>query len=410
MKSLIHIILLMTLISCSTVNVKKNSLKSSNLLDSEIKSCGEYIEKEKSNKFNEENLGIKNYLDKEKYTFEFLDLDVREALLELSTISNIPIVFGESVTGLITVNINEKSFLESLQMITSAGPFDYKFENDFYYVGVVMNKAPSWWRLAYNHNYYTKNLTPEEIINQINPLYREYLVGDNSRNVLTITAPRRILIDIMNQLAFADRARRQVKLNISISEVSNHGNKILSGLMGSPYRNGQLGQLVSLTREGLSSFVKNMRALQETGDVLVKANPTIITQDGLSALFASSVSDMNQTIRKKGHIIPLKAGINLKITPSITEKDNINLKIEHLEMGEIEGRKVTSHSLSTTIRVRKNESLLIGGMITSKDKTQVTKIPIISEIPLLGWFFKHEEKYKETSEVIFLIKPEILCD
>ncbi len=400
----------MTLISCSTVNVKKNSLKSSNLLDSEIKSCGEYIEKEKSNKFNEENLGIKNYLDKEKYTFEFLDLDVREALLELSTISNIPIVFGESVTGLITVNINEKSFLESLQMITSAGPFDYKFENDFYYVGVVMNKAPSWWRLAYNHNYYTKNLTPEEIINQINPLYREYLVGDNSRNVLTITAPRRILIDIMNQLAFADRARRQVKLNISISEVSNHGNKILSGLMGSPYRNGQLGQLVSLTREGLSSFVKNMRALQETGDVLVKANPTIITQDGLSALFASSVSDMNQTIRKKGHIIPLKAGINLKITPSITEKDNINLKIEHLEMGEIEGRKVTSHSLSTTIRVRKNESLLIGGMITSKDKTQVTKIPIISEIPLLGWFFKHEEKYKETSEVIFLIKPEILCD
>jgi len=410
MKAFLVLLIIINFTSCSSSVEKGSALNYENKIDKEKLACANKPKKNKQKRFNAKELGIVDSTDKRKYSFEFLDLDVREALLELSTASNIPIVFGELVTGLITININNKSFIESLQMITSAGPFDYKFNNKFYYVGTVISKSPSWWRLTYNHNYYTKNLTPEEIIKQINPLYREYIAGDNSRNVLTVTAPRRILIDIMNQLSYADTARRQIKLNISISEISNKGNKILSGLINSPYSSGQIGKLVSLSKSGFYSLIKNMRYLEETGELKTKANPTIVTQDGLSALFDSSTRNLNLTYRKKGKIIPLKAGINLKITPSITENENINLKIENLQMGEIEDQKLISHSLTTTIRVKKGESLLIGGMLTNKKKTLITKVPILSSIPLLGWFFKHRETYKETSEVIFLIRPEILCE
>ena len=111
----------------------------------------------------------------------------------------------------------------------------------------------------------------------------------------------------------------------------------------------------------------------------------------------------------KGKQVFIDSGIRLKIIPSVADNEDIMLKIDNLELGDIDSNQIYEHNLSTSIRVKKGESLLIGGMLMRKNKVNVTKIPILGNIPLLGWFFKHENKSKEMSEILFLIKPEVVC-
>lgn len=354
-------------------------------------------------------LDIKDPVDGKKFSFDFLDLNIREALLELSTQSGVPIVFDENVTGIISVSIKSKTFLESLKMIISAGPFDFKDQKHFYYVGLTDSSTPAWWRLAYTHNYKTKNLKPNELIKQINPRYKEFITGDESRGVITITASRRILKDIAVQLMMADIARKQILLNITISEVSSRGKRMMGGLLNSPLSTGTIGKLASLNTNGFYDMINTMKILKSKGELSIKASPTIIVQDGTPALFNSTVKQLNMTQYSKGKQIYIDSGIRLKIIPSVAENEDIMLKIDNLELGDIDSDRIYEHNLSTSIRVKKGESLLIGGMLMRKNKVQVTKIPILGSIPLIGWFFKHENKSKEMSEILFLIKPEVVC-
>jgi len=57
----------------------------------------------------------------------------------------------------------------------------------------------------------------------------------------------------------------------------------------------------------------------------------------------------------------------------------------------------------TTARLRPGETLVIGGLIRSEDIEKITRIPLLSDIPLLGEFFTlRNTTHKETELVVFL--------
>ena len=110
---------------------------------------------------------------------------------------------------------------------------------------------------------------------------------------------------------------------------------------------------------------------------------------------------------------PIQYGVELKIVPHIAQSRQVVLNIllarvsdlttNHLGMPE-----VVSHSISTTVRVREGEALVLGGLLQKKRRLNTTKVPILAGIPLLGAFFRSEQNEVEEMEILIVIQPKIL--
>jgi type IV pilus assembly protein PilQ len=63
---------------------------------------------------------------------------------------------------------------------------------------------------------------------------------------------------------------------------------------------------------------------------------------------------------------------------------------------------------SGLIRLRDGQTLLLSGIIQDQDRSVVTKVPLLSDIPLLGALFRSTKKDRERREVIVLLTPRII--
>ena len=62
------------------------------------------------------------------------------------------------------------------------------------------------------------------------------------------------------------------------------------------------------------------------------------------------------------------------------------------------------------IRIKDGETLVIGGMIQERETKNVTKIPFLGDIPVLGMFFRTTTTGKERQEMVMLLTPQIIID
>lgn len=350
-------------------------------------------------------------LPKKKFDMELLESNVKEALLELSIKSGIPILVDENVTGLVSVNIKKKSFLTSLDLILSVGPFDYKYKNNSFIVGAIDTTTNGWWKIAYQKNFILDFVLPSTLVKQMHARFRFFVSADDSKNILSVNAPRKIITEISSIISELDIKRRQIILKVQISEITARESQFIGNLGFMTQAGGNLGQIINIKKSNIDSFFSTMDILRSNGDLENKANPTLIAQEGKSVKFDSLVKDYNSPISGSSNLNQqyIQTGIELIITPRISQTGDIILRIDNLQMGDLVDNKVFEHNIKTTVRVKRGESIIIGGMLTKKNKVQVTKIPVLGDIPLIGWFFKKEQKYLVDSEIIFFIKPEIYC-
>jgi general secretion pathway protein D len=112
-------------------------------------------------------------------------------------------------------------------------------------------------------------------------------------------------------------------------------------------------------------------------------------------------------------------GVKLKITPHITSENSITLDLYQevnsvlgqttvLESGSIIPPTLGKRDIKTKINVADSKTIVVGGLITNNKSVEETKVPILGDIPLLGWFFKRKVvEYKKTNLLVF-ITPHIV--
>ena len=96
--------------------------------------------------------------------------------------------------------------------------------------------------------------------------------------------------------------------------------------------------------------------------------------------------------------------IQLTVTPEVSELDySAAIELSGFSVPALTVRRATS-----TLQMDDGETLVIGGLYSNTLSRQVTKIPLLSQIPVLGEFFKSTTTHKEESELLILIQPEIV--
>jgi general secretion pathway protein D len=113
------------------------------------------------------------------------------------------------------------------------------------------------------------------------------------------------------------------------------------------------------------------------------------------------------------------AGILLDITPEIDANGLITLKINPSISETVDAvsannalRKIPPDLLrrqnASVVKVKDGEHAILGGLITSKTGYKVNKVPLLGDLPLLEYAFKHEEKIETVEELVLIITPHIV--
>ncbi len=169
-----------------------------------------------------------------------------------------------------------------------------------------------------------------------------------------------------------------------------------------------------------------LRAFQSDTDVNILSTPNILTLDNQEAkiIVGQNVPFITGTSQTAGGNVQATierkdVGIQLKITPHTTESDFVRLDIYQeisslggsIPVGTDQEVPITNkRSAETSVVVKNLETVVIGGLI--KDDVTVTerKVPILGDLPVLGYLFKYQSRQKTKTNLIIFLSPHIIRD
>ncbi|HQQ05751.1 MAG TPA: TonB family protein [Candidatus Omnitrophota bacterium] len=374
------------------------------------------------------------------YTNQFENVDIRIVLQHLSSETGVRIIADPTVEGMVSGNFQNAPVDEVLRFILSAGNYSFRLMPEGYYlVGSCQPGAPSFNRLSVTDFFQPNYLKAEELHSLMPAAYSPYIKINKDVNMVTITASPDMAARIKEDLVKFDRAPRQVMIEALIIEISQEDSKAL-GINWGPmteaglhvnaairevsYSGRKGGQPSSRTTiSGLLSAdaIARINAMVATGKARVKANPRVATLEGrqaeisvgteeYAAIEAGAPGNRYSTLQS------INAGVILKITPFLDEKEQITVRIAP-EVSEVTGQGstglpiVTKRTALTTLRVDAGQTIAIGGLIQDQKRESTNKWPVLGGIPLIGpALFQHKVSVVESKEVIILITPHILQD
>lgn len=164
-------------------------------------------------------------------------------------------------------------------------------------------------------------------------------------------------------------------------------------------------------------------AIASHGSANVLATPQILALDNTEATFevGDTVPIQNSTVAAAGtsfNTIDQEAKLSLKITPQINKvtrfvKLKINQKIDDFKSGadQVPGRGLpkTTRSAITEVMVRDRDTIAMGGLLRDRETVENVKVPILGDIPVLGWLFKSKSRQIEKVNLLFFMTPKILA-
>jgi general secretion pathway protein D len=109
-------------------------------------------------------------------------------------------------------------------------------------------------------------------------------------------------------------------------------------------------------------------------------------------------------------------GTKIKVTPHVNDSDQVRLELneEISEAGAAQGSlgaiPINKRTASTTLIVRDQQTVVIGGLVRDSVGTSETKIPILGDIPVLGLLFKSTKKTKQKTNLLLVLTPYVIRD
>lgn len=290
-----------------------------------------------------------------------------------------------------------------------------------------------WWQTAREQ---TDNAGPSNLIGKLRivPVWRQ-----NAIMVLSPPEYRAAIVELIQQL---DQPGRQVLIQAVIAEVSRDDAEAL-GLRwsSSPInlsRTDNSISFVSTTQSTENNIFGNLfdtsvlnvgvdlnavlQALNERTNVSILSRPIVFTSDNQEAEFFDGQDipfiTNAQTTDTGGTTQGFEyraVGIQLRVRPRLTPNRDVDLRV-NIELSSVapgqnaqSGQVVVDRRETTTqLIVRSGQTLVISGILRNEDSDVVRKIPLLGDIPLLGWLFRSRESSVNTTEQLIFITPVVV--
>jgi type IV pilus assembly protein PilQ len=157
-------------------------------------------------------------------------------------------------------------------------------------------------------------------------------------------------------------------------------------------------------------------ALEADGKGKVVSSPRVITADQVKALIEQGEELPYQTATSSGATALQfrKANLKLEVTPQITPEGNVMLDVDVNKdsVGRVTaaGFAIDTKHVKTQVLVENGGTVVIGGIYEQTDREDITKVPVLGDIPYLGNLFKNKAKTSNKTELLIFITPKVVSD
>ena len=159
-----------------------------------------------------------------------------------------------------------------------------------------------------------------------------------------------------------------------------------------------------------------LSALEADGKGKILSNPRVLTEDKMVALIEQGVELPYQVASSSGatSISFKKAVLRLEVTPQITPDGNVMLDVEVNKdsKGDITpaGFAINNQHVKTKVRVENGGTVVLGGIYQQSETLSASKVPLLGDIPVLGYLFKTTGKETSKTELLVFLTPKIIAD
>ncbi len=177
-----------------------------------------------------------------------------------------------------------------------------------------------------------------------------------------------------------------------------------------------LGKWVNLDLE--------FNAMQTEGRGEVVSNPRVVTSNQREAVISQGQEVGYVTIspQQGGNSIPIPnvqfkdVLMEMKVNPTITNDGRVFLNM-NVKKDEIEGfvdtsigqvPQINKRNINTAVLVEDGQTVVIGGVYEFRDRTDLSKVPFLADIPFLGNLFKKKSRSKEKAELLIFVTPKVM--
>ncbi len=368
------------------------------------------------------------YAEEEPLVNLFLfDTNIRDALSEISLQTGINIIPDQTVSGMVTADLEDVPLEKALRLLLIGGGYTYRKIDDFYFVGLPDPRSQTFQELVDTEVLVLQNVTVKQITGAMPDFLIPYVKGDPDSSILTITASPRELERIKAFVAQLDQPQQQVEIQVLITEVSNQaareiGIDLWEYTAAADQRFNEtwegtfefIGNLLTLKTDVYGKLLAKLRLLEEQREATIHADPKIIVANKKEAkLFIGDkqilLVQTEETTSTR--IERLEVGVNLKVVPVITGANDIVLEItpeiSHFVNETKSNLIVKESALTTTVRLRSGQTALLAGMTVSEMADYNKKVPVLGNIPILRWLFKTEVKKESDRELLIFVTPVI---
>jgi len=246
--------------------------------------------------------------------------------------------------------------------------------------------------------------------------------------VVTGTAAEIAAVEALRQ--HVDLQLPQILIEASVVEIPTSETKNLGVQWESPIPfnlfstgtdngNGQLSYGVTTApTEGAAPnpITAQLNLLISQSKARLLANPRLAVLDGKTASMNIGSQIPFQVLNSQGvpSVVIINAGVILNITPRVNRDGNITVAL-HPEVSSIATPPsngvpptINTRFADTLLTVKDGASIVLAGLIQKNETSTTVKVPLLGDIPILGWLFREQNTTADDNEVVFIITPHIL--
>ena len=197
-------------------------------------------------------------------------------------------------------------------------------------------------------------------------------------------------------------------------------NGLASNLPATPITGKQAGQFSFVLFNNAATRFLNLEvsALEQDGKGKIISSPRVVTADQVEALIEQGVDIPYQQATSSGatSISFRKANLALKVKPQITPDGRVNLTVDvnkdspNTQIATGAGVAIDTKHVKTEVLVDNGGTVVIGGIYTQNERNIVTRVPVLGDLPYVGFLFKHNEKTDNKTELLVFITPKIISE
>lgn len=365
-------------------------------------------------------------LSEKKFDFKWVGTPLAQSLYALGSMSGYGIVINGELNGVVYMDLHHETCKTALDYLGRSFGFNWMFDGNNIIISDDKQMVQS---EVFRVDYIDKDKVKEEF--QTIGIDAEHIYANTETGTISVTGTPYQLQQARQRLNILDAPVSQCLLAAQLIEISHGKNNNLGFSYTLPSYShsgidGDTSDDKSLNGKWLPkfSFSASMQAARALNDGKVISRPIVLSRNGEKAniSFGDRVPVLSETSTTASTNVTVTyedVGTNLNITPVINERTgDVSLTIEaevsnisnYVSQGTTKAPQISTRKVTTSTHVKSGQSFIIGGLMSSTELDNLSGIPGLMNLPILGELFKFHSTSKTYAEVYIMITPYIVTD